>query len=78
MKPLLDASGQGFRRGRADDLFVQHGERGEAAGTGAADDAQGHTPVLGGLAIIPSIIGAALVVLLLGAVSGALARNNRV
>ena len=35
-------------------------------------------PVLGGLAIIPSILGAALIVLLLGAVSGALARNSRV
>ena len=35
-------------------------------------------PELGGLAIIPSIIGAALVVLLLGALSGALARGNRV
>lgn len=33
-------------------------------------------PVLGGLAIIPSIIGAALVVLLLGLVSGALARGH--
>lgn len=35
-------------------------------------------PVLGGLAIIPSIIGAALVVLLLGAISGALSRGHRV
>lgn len=35
-------------------------------------------PVLGGLAIIPSIIGAALVVLLLGALSGALTRRHRV
>lgn len=35
-------------------------------------------PVLGGLAIIPSIIGAAIVVLILGAVSGAMARGNRV
>jgi uncharacterized membrane protein YeaQ/YmgE (transglycosylase-associated protein family) len=35
-------------------------------------------PVLGGLAIIPSILGAALVVLLLGALSGALTRRHRV
>lgn len=35
-------------------------------------------PVLGGLAIIPSIIGAAIVVLILGALSGAMARGNRV
>jgi hypothetical protein len=34
--------------------------------------------VLGGLAIIPSILGAALVVLLLGALSGALTRRHRV
>lgn len=33
-------------------------------------------PVLGGLAIIPSILGAALVVLLLGALSGALTRHR--
>lgn len=33
-------------------------------------------PVLGGLALIPSILGAALVVLLLGMVSGAMARGN--
>lgn len=35
-------------------------------------------PVLGGLAIIPSILGAALVVLLLGMLSGAMTRHNRV
>lgn len=34
-------------------------------------------PVLGGLAIIPSIIGAAIVVLLLGAISNGLARSDR-
>lgn len=34
-------------------------------------------PVIGGLAIIPSILGAALVVLVLGAVSGRMARGGR-
>lgn len=34
-------------------------------------------PVLGGLAIIPSIIGAAVIVLAYGLIAGALARGSR-
>jgi uncharacterized membrane protein YeaQ/YmgE (transglycosylase-associated protein family) len=34
-------------------------------------------PVVGGLALIPSILGAALVVLIVGLLSGALARGGR-